>query len=58
LVGGFTYFEFSKVCAIPSKHLKTSCLKPMFIYNTFIQAMTNILIVLLVICSNKQDQVP
>jgi hypothetical protein len=37
--------NFSKVCAIPLKHTKTSCLKPMFIYSTLIHAVKNILIV-------------
>jgi hypothetical protein len=33
-LGGFTYSRFSKDFAIPSKHIKTSCLPPMSICNT------------------------
>jgi hypothetical protein len=33
-LGGLTYFRFPKVFAIPLKHTKTLCLKPMSIYNT------------------------
>jgi hypothetical protein len=69
-LGGFTYFEFSEVYAIPLEHTKTSCLEvyaiplehtktsclePMSIYNALIQVVTNILIVHLVICSSEQD---
>jgi hypothetical protein len=39
LVWRFTYFEFSKVSAIPLEHIKTSCLKPTYICNTFIQVV-------------------
>jgi hypothetical protein len=57
-LGGCTYFEFSEVCAIPLEHTKTSFLKPMFICNTLIQVVTNILTVPLIIYSNEQDQAP
>jgi hypothetical protein len=36
-LGGFTYFGFKKVFAIPLEHTKTSCLKSMSIYNTLIR---------------------
>jgi hypothetical protein len=38
---GFTYFKVSKDFAIPSKHIKTSCLPPMSICNTLTQGGDN-----------------
>jgi len=40
-LGGFTYFRFSKDFAIPSEHIKTSCLPPMSICNTLTQGGDN-----------------
>jgi hypothetical protein len=53
--GGFTYFGFSKVSTIPLKHAKISCLKLMFVYNTLIKDVINILIVPLLMSFNDRD---
>jgi hypothetical protein len=54
-LGGFIYFEFSKVFAMPLKHIKTSCLKPLSIYNTFIQGDDKYFNRALIIYFNEQD---
>jgi hypothetical protein len=55
--GSFTYFRFSKDFTIPSQHIKTTCLQPMLICNTFTHGDDNHFNLALINLLHEQDQV-